>query len=329
MIDFSIIIPVYNVENYVDECLKSIENISHQATYEVLIINDGSTDNSANICKEYCDKYPNVYKLISQENQGQAAARNTGIKAAQGEYLLFLDGDDYWGNRYLDELKERFIDNSKEYDVIVGHGLITDDGIEKIDRSIDLEADQINYRPSEEVLGYLIERWQGAGFSVCWNIYRREFILKHQLFFKVGLLCEDAEWAFKPILKACRIGYFDKTYYCYRINRPGSTMTKPSYKRWRDYVEITNEWISLSKTMKDQEVSKKLVALYAGGCFKGLNEVASFNKEEQRASIKILKKSLFFDHPSSMKEWIIVMISKLIGINGLVYVFTKKEKRKK
>ena len=90
----SIIIPVYNVENYVDTCIESLykQGIS-EYEFEVILINDGSTDNSLSIIQEYENKYSNI-TIISQKNQGLSTTRNNGIKLAKGEYLLFVDSDD-------------------------------------------------------------------------------------------------------------------------------------------------------------------------------------------------------------------------------------------
>ena len=95
---FSIIVPVYNVENYVDKCIKSILNQTYK-NYEVIIINDGSTDNSLNIINKY--KNNKKIKIITQKNKGLSNARNNGMKMATGDYLLFIDSDDYIEDKLL------------------------------------------------------------------------------------------------------------------------------------------------------------------------------------------------------------------------------------
>ena len=96
------IIPVYNAEQYLEECLESIENQIEKFD-EVILINDGSTDNSLKICEKYC-KRNNYFRLINQENQGQAKARNVGIKQATGNYIIFIDSDDYIENSMIETL---------------------------------------------------------------------------------------------------------------------------------------------------------------------------------------------------------------------------------
>ena len=100
----SIIIPVYNAENYISRCLDSIyhQDIS-PGDYETILIDDGSTDCTATILAEYASKYPNIH-IIAQKNSGASAARNTGIKLAHGEFITFIDADDYIEQNYLYQL---------------------------------------------------------------------------------------------------------------------------------------------------------------------------------------------------------------------------------
>lgn len=88
----SVIVPVYNVEEYLEECLESIREQTY-TDIEVILVNDGSTDSSRQICERYCEK-DNRFKLINQENQGQSVARNRGVKESIGEYIMFVDSDD-------------------------------------------------------------------------------------------------------------------------------------------------------------------------------------------------------------------------------------------
>ena len=94
MIKISIIIPVYNAEKYLKKCIDSVINQNVESK-EIILVNDGSIDNSQEIIDEYVAKYPDMIKAIKQENAGQAVARNVGIENASGEFLAFLDSDDY------------------------------------------------------------------------------------------------------------------------------------------------------------------------------------------------------------------------------------------
>ena len=103
MLLLSVIVPFYNVERFISECLDSVfDQDIPLSEYEVICVNDGSPDNCAQILAEYEQKYPGIFRVITQENRGLGEARNTGMKVAQGEYIAFVDSDDYvvdggWG----------------------------------------------------------------------------------------------------------------------------------------------------------------------------------------------------------------------------------------
>lgn len=109
----SVIVPVYNVEKYLEECLNSIQNQTY-TDIEVILVNDGSIDNSAVICEKYC-KHDNRFKLINQKNQGQSVARNNGVEASTGEFIAFVDSDDIILTNYLETLMQYM---TEEVDIV-------------------------------------------------------------------------------------------------------------------------------------------------------------------------------------------------------------------
>lgn len=121
----SIIIPVYNCEKYLDKCLSSVIAQSYQKL-EIIVINDGSNDNSGKMIQEYADNYANILP-INQANSGVSAARNNGIEKASGEYLLFVDGDDYLETEYIKKLVEAAQRNASDL-VICGCTMVDSEG---------------------------------------------------------------------------------------------------------------------------------------------------------------------------------------------------------
>lgn len=109
----SVIVPVYNVEKYLEECLDSIQNQTY-SNIEIILVNDGSTDNSKEICEKYC-KQDSRFKLINQTNQGQSVARNNGIAASTGEFIVFVDSDDIIRRNYLEKLMQYM---TEEVDIV-------------------------------------------------------------------------------------------------------------------------------------------------------------------------------------------------------------------
>ena len=98
----SVIVPVYNAEEYLEECLESIKNQTY-TNIEVILVNDGSSDGSKEICEQYCEK-DNRFKLVNQENQGQSVARNLGVAESVGEFIMFVDSDDVINKNVLEVL---------------------------------------------------------------------------------------------------------------------------------------------------------------------------------------------------------------------------------
>ena len=104
-VEVSIVVPVYNVEKYLPQCLESILNQTFQ-NFEIIVVNDGSTDESERIIQQYSLKYPNKIRAFSQENQGLAATRNLALKYASGKYISFVDSDDFVGTDFIKDLYE-------------------------------------------------------------------------------------------------------------------------------------------------------------------------------------------------------------------------------
>ncbi len=101
---FSILIPVYNVEKYLEQCVDSLVHQTYRGEYEIILVDDGSTDSSGKLCDGYCEKHPEKIKVIHKENEGAVSARDTGIENAQGEYCLFVDSDDFAELNLLERL---------------------------------------------------------------------------------------------------------------------------------------------------------------------------------------------------------------------------------
>ena len=125
MAKISVIIPVYNVKAYLEKCVESVVNQDF-SDYEIILIDDGSSDGSENLCDRLGEKYPEI-KVIHQENKGQGGARNTGIENASGEYLLFVDSDDYIKEDALSFLYKTATENGSDI-VSFGMDFVEEDG---------------------------------------------------------------------------------------------------------------------------------------------------------------------------------------------------------
>ncbi|SOD81222.1 glycosyltransferase [Spirosoma fluviale] len=237
----SIIIPVYNVENYILKCLESVLNQADE-TIEVICINDGSPDSSRQIISEYIIKYKNV-KCIDRINGGLSAARNTGIFAAQGEYIVFLDSDDWLEGNVLSELYRQAKCN--DLDVLIGNTQwIYLDFIKKSKKlSAEIVPETIN---GEDALTKLMD--SGVYEPMAYNyIVRRSFLLKNSLLFKEGLLFEDELWAPQLLLQAKHVKGSHLIHYNYYQRQNTIMNSLASVKKIDSFAYVAAELIKISE----------------------------------------------------------------------------------
>ena len=210
----SVIVPVYNVERYLPVCLESIVQ-QHLSDYEVIMVDDGSTDGSRAICDEFAEHYPE-FRVIHKENGGVAAARNRGIEEAKGEYILFLDSDDFLVPDAIKPLLELAKEN--ELDVL-GFSYLTVPEETTSAPEVSFETPQ----KLEVLNGYdYIARFNYTA-QIWWYLVRRELLIKNNLQLPAGHVLEEAAFNMRLFLKAERLAQVPNVAYCYR-NRPSSIM---------------------------------------------------------------------------------------------------------
>ncbi len=229
---FSVIIPVYNVEAYLRACLDSVLNQTFE-DWEAICVNDGSTDNSASILEENGQK-DGRFKIVNQPNGGLSAARNTGLKSATGEYVLFLDSDDWLESNALEKVSESLADE----DMLCFSGRRF---FEKEGRYH--EADQL--KPQEYTAGmdyYNANALAVRDFAfvcVVLRAYKREFLLSHDLWFKEGIFHEDNLFTPFACYYAEKVKVINDCLYDYRV-RANSITTTGNVKRHRDLLGTAN-----------------------------------------------------------------------------------------
>lgn len=252
---FSIIIPIYNLESYIKRCVDSVLNQSF-CNYEIILVNDGSTDKSKDICQRYISE--NVI-LVNKENGGLSDARNVGIKNASGDYLIFLDGDDFWSEKdFLKELNN--ILNKGCFDLIIfpfsyyySAKNIKDNIFDMSFRmTLDFHKD----------LEYLVS--YGIYTPSAWNkCIRRELFLNGNLYFPVGRLSEDISWC--GVLSEYIDSYYvyNNICYMYQQNREGSITHKVSEKNVLHILSSIDEGLERARRRLDKTKLKNLEVYYA------------------------------------------------------------------
>ncbi len=210
----SIIVPIYKVEPYLRQCVDSVLNQSWR-DFELILVDDGSPDKCPQICDEYAAMDARV-KVIHKANGGSSDARNAGIRAASGEYGLFLDSDDFWNAPdALEHLTERLSKTKPELLTFPYYKL--DENTGKI-TAMNRAANMPVFASADEQIGYLFDH--GLFIASAWNKAIAMRILK-EMPFEVGRVSEDVEWCARILSKANNFDYIDCCFYCYR-QRVGS-----------------------------------------------------------------------------------------------------------
>ena len=213
----SVIIPVYNVEKYLSECLDSVVNQTLK-DIEIICVNDGSLDGSAEILEEYAQK-DNRIKVITQENRGVSEARNSGLKIASGEYIAFLDSDDYIDLKFFEQLYKRGIESNS--DVVVCENIYRFSGNkQKLFLKVNKEVETTVLKEKFECL-YLPE------YCYVWNkIYKRECLTER---FLKGITFEDIYFTLNALKQCQKLSVAAGVSYYYRIVS-NSIVNTPSNK---------------------------------------------------------------------------------------------------
>lgn len=229
----SVIIPVYNVENYLRKCLNSLVNQTLK-DIEIIVVNDGTLDNSQEIIDEYVKKYPKKVVSIIQENGGQGAARNTGLLHAKGEYIGYIDSDDYVEENMYEELYKKAKEEDSDI-VICGNNVV---------------KENYEFLSKEDVDKEFL-----LGKMAVWNkIYKKNIIVDNKIQFRSKVWYEDLDFTMKVYFSSKKISYVDKPLYNYLL-REGSTMNNNNIKR---NLELIEAFDSLIDYCKDKKIYNKV-----------------------------------------------------------------------
>lgn len=218
----SVIIPIYNCELYIFDCLNSVVNQTLKEL-EIICVNDGSTDSSVDIVKKFMSK-DNRIKLINQDNQGLGCARNAGIRIAKGEYVAFVDSDDFIKDIMLEEMYKRA--KHDDSDVVVSNPYIYDN----ISHSFYPYRNMLEFYRLSCLGGFKAnEKPEVLQFIGCWDkIYRNAFLKKYNLFNPEKRIYEDFLFTYKTLVLANKISFVKDSYYFYRKFAGGSITDKES-----------------------------------------------------------------------------------------------------
>lgn len=238
----SLILPVYNVEAYLGKC---IESCLHQdlpkSDYEIIVVIDGSPDNSIDVAKHYQEHNDNI-KIVVRENGGLSAARNTGLKAASGEYVWFIDSDDYITEKVLSGIIQALKNG------ILDALWIGWEDVDEKDFTIPPFAPHYYHENEATMTGKEFMAKVLSNYLYAWSfIYKRSFLLDHHLLFTEGMFYEDTDFAFRSLPKVHRIRMYNKVCYHY-LQRENSIVHITNLKKLEG---ICQNCISATTALKE------------------------------------------------------------------------------
>lgn len=260
-IKVSIIIPVYKVEEYLADCLTSVLNQTFQ-DYEVILVDDGSPDSCPQLCDEWATKDERI-KVIHRENGGLSAARNSGVKAAKGDYLYFLDSDDELTPDAL-EVMYRLVDAHSRVDLVQG-GFFE----KKVDAGKPTPYNLPEYTEDAKLIKNTLLTFDGDLIKAQSRLVRRDFFIENELWFKEGIIHEDNHWTFFLAKSVKTMCFCNKRTYYHRMNPDSITHAINVKKEYNAFRIILEDFCSnidnfLPGRQKELIIETLIVALNKG-----------------------------------------------------------------
>lgn len=319
-IKISVIVPIYKVEKYLHQCVDSILNQSYQ-NLEVILVDDGSPDCCPVICDEYAVKDTRI-KVIHKANGGLSDARNVGIAASTGDYVLCIDSDDYWGDKDgIVSLVDVVVKNEGKVDIVMFGRTVHYEDNNKTNIWPFLNLERINGCGKIEVLTYLTEI--GNLYTSAYNKMVLRSLLADDVRFEKGLLSEDLDWSLQVYLKANRFYAVNNPFYQYR-KRSGSITTTMKEKNFRDLLYIISKWTEKLPSIKMPDKERDIYMGFLCYQYCILIGLLSQANEEVRERIKKEMKQYewLLKYDCNYKTHLVYKLYKALGINLTVKILS-------
>lgn len=330
MVEFSIVVPVYNVQDYIEECVESIID-QGENSIEIILVDDGSTDQSGKIC-DLLSENNTIIKAIHKENGGLSSARNVGLDNATGEYILFVDSDDKIAKGSLGAILNCIRKTKADYYFLSGKKFYPDGKEDSLDDPI--SRVEIKGKNSVDVVRYIASLTKFPG-SACTKAYKRKFLESNSLRFPSDRrLAEDLGFTLRCILAAESFDVCEQDYYQYRQSRDGSitSATTGINKSFWNLVIFIRDSIKL---LSDEKIPKGEKEKYALSLVAYEYSVALVHfcrvTERTDEAYTLMKEAKWLKkHLASTRGKIISVMLSVLGIRNtsriLSYAYLKRER---
>lgn len=308
---FSVIVPVYNVEDYLDECVQSVINQTF-TDWELVLVDDGSKDKSYQMCCDYAQK-DNRIKAHTQENGGASKARNNGISKANGEYLMFLDSDDFYNDKntlqtLADNLdgKDALIFGCTDFNMKTGETLVSRTGY-------DLAL--IGKNDYYATMHYLLANKLIPGGPTIFT-FKKNIVTDNDIHFEEGIQDEDYDFVLSVFINCKSVGAIDNPFYSYRKGRDNSVTGSSNIKMIYGIEYTVNKWLKVCKSIENETLKKDVLNYLAFIYSTGFVVCGRMDKKTRKKALSIMKKHTSVLSYSYWKKPTITKYAiKLVGLN--------------
>ena len=312
---FSIIVPIYRVEKYLNKCVDSVLCQTFD-DFELILVDDGSPDRCGKICDSYAYADSRI-KVVHKNNGGLSSARNAGLDIATGKYIIFLDSDDYWDdNTALEHIHKNLAETDADLLVFPAKRFYEDENRFTYILNLEVDRNRIIDTNVNCAIEYMLEN--NIYRAAAWNkVIRKSVIDEHLMRFKEGYLSEDMDWCGALLLYSTRFDFYKEPFYSYRQQRSGSITSKKSEKLVADKIELCAKGYKQAEEYPDREKGKLLGSYYAYEYAVTLGVSANVKDKDTLRQMKNLEPLLEHDMCNKVKK-----VNKLRRVIG--YELTRR-----
>ena len=322
MFRYSIVIPVYNVEDYISECLKSL--ITQNKPMQIILVNDGSTDNSGGICDEFARKYDFI-KVIHTGNAGPGKARNIGAREADGDFLMFVDSDDYISKDFFEKFETS--DSDFGADIIFFEMFKVFENGATVSMAQGLQKDKLFKKEKRDAYEH-ISLCSKFPASPCGKLINLGFYKASGIKMPEDIISEDVDWSLELILGASSFDFFEDGFYYYR-QRVRSRSSAGHENAVSDALFIIEKWDRKLKNNEYREYFYRFLAYQYAMIFPFAGALPPKKRKMYTEKMRKFRYLLNFGKTKKLKaiKWTV----KLLGVrlsSRILYMYVRMNERK-
>ena len=312
------IVPVYNVEKYLRECIESL--VKQTVLFdEIILVNDGSTDSSKDICAEYVNQYSNI-KLINQHNQGLSAARNKGMAVTKSDYIIFVDSDDYLALDTVEGLK-RVLAEQQDCDIVYYSASIKNEVGAAVSKNRYKRRNEVSNCPMPGVFFFEKTFHNNYIVQVCMAAYNTSFLRENSFEFPQGLYFEDNPFTMQTMCSASKVFAMQDQFYVRRYREDSILTGKWGKKKYQDLIAVYGMCCKyIIDTFKEKSIRERFRSYFAFTMIRIMEKIYIANEYKFEEEEKTFLKTFF------SLGWEVQESSRLCEIGALLLALKRQEK---